>query len=422
MARSKATARKPKTPSGNQNEIKVGRVEKPKQVSTEEKSELKVAAKETPKALQKKQNKPPMSKKKKREIMAARESLASGETASEDQVRRKERDTRTLYIRFKDKQKLPENLECVKALHEDIQIARVPRQCAKKIQYAYLEFGTEAKLEVAKLSMEKNANLYVDYVGIGSKGGGKPKEERGGKGRNGKQINPTRLFITGLIDGMTEDKLKLLFPKCCSANIPKGSIRKGTLYGFVQFTNPADAKSAFEAAKKLTVQTQEGKEGQRITVLYATATKNPRAKQKEDPAEKPVNEKKKKSNTTIDSNGEVKGEIKNDPAENDKELVTKNAEVENGKKSKGQGKVVKKGNAATVEKEETDDNTDSDDDQDMENDADSEEEDADSNDVDENMENDEDSEEEDENSKDSSTNIEDQDEAEIEDSDDESDE
>jgi hypothetical protein len=77
----------------------VGRVEKPKQVSTEEKSELKVAAKETPKALQKKQNKPPMSKKKKREIMAARESLASGETASEDQVRRKERDTRTLYIR-----------------------------------------------------------------------------------------------------------------------------------------------------------------------------------------------------------------------------------------------------------------------------------------------------------------------------------
>ena len=74
---------------------------------------------------------------------------------------------------------------------------------------------------------------------------------------------------------MTEEKLKQLFPKCCKANIPKGSIRKGTLYGFVQFTNPADAKSAFEAAKKLTVQTQEGKEGQRITVLYATASKHP---------------------------------------------------------------------------------------------------------------------------------------------------
>ena len=74
---------------------------------------------------------------------------------------------------------------------------------------------------------------------------------------------------------MTEEKLKQLFPKCSSANIPKGSIRKGTLYGFVQFSNPADAKSAFEAAKKLTVQTQEGDGSQRITVLYATATKHP---------------------------------------------------------------------------------------------------------------------------------------------------
>ena len=107
-----------------------------------------------------------------------------------------------------------------------------------------------------------------------SKSGGKPKKERGGKGKNTKQINPCRLFITGLMQGMTEEKLKQLFPKCSSANIPKGSVRKGTLYGFVQFSNPADAKSAFEAAKKLTVKTQEGDGSQRITVLYATATKH----------------------------------------------------------------------------------------------------------------------------------------------------
>ena len=117
----------------------------------------------------------------------------------------------------------------------------------------------------------------MDYVGLKSKGGGKRKNERGsrGKGKTAKQINPTRLFVTGLIEGMTEDKLKQLFPKCYKANIPKGSIRKGTLYGFVQFDNPADAKSAFEAAKKLTVQTKEGKEAQRITVLYATASNHP---------------------------------------------------------------------------------------------------------------------------------------------------
>lgn len=123
--------------------------------------------------------------------------------------------------------------------------------------------------------------MYVDYVGLKSKDGGKPKNERGGKGKNTKQINPTRLFITGLMEGMTEEKLKQLFPKCSSANIPKGSIRKGTLYGFVQFSNPADAKSAFEAAKKLTVKTSEGDGSQRITVLYATATKHPQNKEKE---------------------------------------------------------------------------------------------------------------------------------------------
>ena len=123
--------------------------------------------------------------------------------------------------------------------------------------------------------------MYVDYVGLKSKDGGKPKNERGGKGKNTKQINPTRLFITGLMEGMTEEKLQQLFPKSSSANIPKGSVRKGTLYGFIQFSNPADAKSAFEAAKKLTVKTSEDGGSQRITVLYATATKHPQKKGQE---------------------------------------------------------------------------------------------------------------------------------------------
>ena len=59
----------------------------------------KEAAKETPNVLTKNKNKRPISKKQKREIKAARESLASGELASEDQVRRLERDSRTLYVR-----------------------------------------------------------------------------------------------------------------------------------------------------------------------------------------------------------------------------------------------------------------------------------------------------------------------------------
>merc|ERR1712141_447871 len=156
---------------------------------------------------------------------------------------------------------------------EDIQIVRVPRQAKKKLSFAFFEFSSEAKCEEAKIALGTNKSIYVDYVGTKSKNGGKQKEQRGGKGKNKQQINPTRLFITGLFEGMTEEKLKQLFPKCSSANIPKGSVRKGTVYGFVQFNNPSDAKSAFDAAKKLTVQTNEGKGGQHITVLYANRNK-----------------------------------------------------------------------------------------------------------------------------------------------------
>ena len=121
--------------------------------------------------------------------------------------------------------------------------------------------------------MAKTSQIYVDYVGAKSKGGDKPKEQRG-KGKAKAPINPTRLFINGLINGMTDDKLMQLFPKCQYATIPKGSIRKGTPYGFVQFSNPADAKAAFDAAQKLSVQSKEGGE-QHITVLYATASNHP---------------------------------------------------------------------------------------------------------------------------------------------------
>ena len=121
---------------------------------------------------------------------AARASLASGELASEDQVRRKERDLRTLYIRyvnflfqrmkfklsvrpqirfqeiakhkkvlilsrFKDIKKLPESPDVVKSLHEDIQDVRINRNATdknKRVRFAYVEFSSEAKCDEAKVS------------------------------------------------------------------------------------------------------------------------------------------------------------------------------------------------------------------------------------------------------------------------------
>ena len=76
-----------------------GKIEKPTQPKTKDKSALKKAAKETPAKLQNEKKPKPISKKKKELIKKARESLASGELASEDKDRRIERDSRTLYLR-----------------------------------------------------------------------------------------------------------------------------------------------------------------------------------------------------------------------------------------------------------------------------------------------------------------------------------
>ena len=76
-----------------------GKIEKPTQPKSKDKSALKKAAKETPAKLQNEKKPKPISKKKKEQIKKAREALASGELASEDKDRRIERDSRTLYLR-----------------------------------------------------------------------------------------------------------------------------------------------------------------------------------------------------------------------------------------------------------------------------------------------------------------------------------
>merc|ERR1712020_798226 len=103
--------------------------------------------------------------------------------------------------------------------------------------------------------------LYVDYVGNKSLSQGKTKIK--------KRIIPSRLFVTGLPKGMSNEVLENLFPKSKCANIPQRSMRRGGVYGFVDFENPADAKSAFDAANKLTMGIK-GQQGQPIQVMFAT--------------------------------------------------------------------------------------------------------------------------------------------------------
>jgi RNA recognition motif-containing protein len=119
-------------------------------------------------------------------------------------------------------------------------LVRTPRQgkkkVAQKIKYCYLEFVSEAECEKAKEELSKSGDrFFVDFVGEKSRNLRHTSKE-GGKPR---PINPMRLFVNGLPKSITAAKLKLLFPKSVNTQVKT----KGSVVGFVQFSNAGDAKS-----------------------------------------------------------------------------------------------------------------------------------------------------------------------------------
>lgn len=198
-----------------------------------------------------------------------RTKIASGELVKDELERVIQRDARSLYIRFA-KDNLPREPEEIKKLHPDIKFVRTPRLNIKlkdenqKIHYAFVEFGNEAECKAAKNKLAttqyEGSELFVDFVGEKSR----MKKVQDPKDKS--QFNPTRLFISGLAKGVTKTNLKQMFPKCSQAEIPSNAKKKGTAYGFIQFSTPSDAKAAFDAAQGLEVN------GFPITVLFAKRT------------------------------------------------------------------------------------------------------------------------------------------------------
>ena len=195
-----------------------------------------------------------------------RQAIANGDLVKDEIERKNSQDRRTLYVRFPEKQ--PTSADQIKELHSDIKFVRTPRMAAKKdsgvINYAFVEFGNEDECAAAKKKLSttqfKGGELFVDFVGE------KSKQKKHSDPKDKSQFNPLRLFISGLAPGINNDNLKEMFPKAAHAQIPKSSKKKGTSYGFVQFSNPADAKAAFDAAQDLEIS------GHRITVLFAKRT------------------------------------------------------------------------------------------------------------------------------------------------------
>jgi RNA recognition motif-containing protein len=180
----------------------------------------------------------------------------------DEKSRKTEQDSRTLYIRFPDKQ--PQTSEEIKELHSDIKFVRTPRLTSKQQQkagianticYAFIEFGDIEECKAAKdilaTTQFKGSEVYVDFVGENSKA---------------KQIAKTRLFVSGLAPEVDKSSLQEMFPKACSSFIPPRSKKRCTSYGFVQFSTPADAKAAFDAAQDMTIASHK------ITVILAKMT------------------------------------------------------------------------------------------------------------------------------------------------------
>merc|ERR1712098_106675 len=156
----------------------------------------------------------------------------------------------------------------------------------------------------------QGSELFVDFVGAASRS----KKQRDMKDKS--QFNPTRLFISGLAQGVTKSNLKAMFPKCSSADIPANVRKKGTAYGFIQFSSPSDAKAAFDAAQNLEVA------GHPITVLFAkrTAEKDDVIKKKKAEKRKIQNEKKNSKKLKVDGKIVKDDENKeNDDEDNDDE-------------------------------------------------------------------------------------------------------
>merc|ERR1711892_1267741 len=129
------------------------------------------------------------------------------------------------------------------------------------------------------------------------------------------QLNPTRLFVCGLADGGKKKNLQEMFPKAGSACIPQKSKKKGTSYGFVQFSTPADAKAAFDAAQDLTIANHK------ITVLFAkmTETKPQVLKKKAEKRKAKTEEKKLKKVKTDDTVEKKENEDEDEDDEDEEE-------------------------------------------------------------------------------------------------------
>jgi len=333
----------------------------------------------------------PVKKSTKEANKQARIAIKAGDITKDETDRKKEQDSRTLYVRFGDKTQLPSTADQIKELHPHIKFVRTPRTAVKgkktepAIGYAFVEFGNpeECKEAHKKLSttLYKGKELIVDFVGEKSKN--KKQKSQAQTNQATSRLNPTRLFICGLAPGVTQTHLKEMFPKASHADIPSRSRKKGTSYGFVQFATPGDAKAAFDAAKNLSIADHK------ITVLYAKITetkpevlkkKAEKRKAKKQSSDETESKKGKTENQDNEESGNENDEEDSDEEETDN--VKKESDDEEDDENDEESDEESEKAEESVKKAEEDNDQEEDDDDDDENEEDDEDDEDDENDKD----------------------------------------
>ena len=303
---------------------------------------------------------PPKKESQKAANKVARISIGSGDVHKEAEDRKTQQDQRTLYLRFS--KELPKSIDEIKELHSDIKFVRTPRTATKKgnsYSYAFVEFATQEECKEAKYKLSttqfKGTELYVDFVGE------KSKNNKKNRNITNAQLNPSRLFVSGLAPGVTESHLKEMFPKSSHALIPKTSRKSNVIFGFVQFSNPADAKAAFDAAKDLTISNHK------ITVLFAKKTDEREEVIKKKAEKRKLKQEEKQSKKSKSNDGKIVQSLHENVAEEKDDNDEKEDEV------------TEKGDNDTDSEEEedgVDDNDDDDENDDEDGDDDEEEDDG----------------------------------------------
>merc|ERR1711860_320311 len=308
-------------------------------------------------------SKKPVSKAIEEASKKARMAIATGELNQDELKRKTERDLRTLYVRFKNSTTAPATERDIYKLDKLIKDVRIPRQAKKTLNYCFMEFSDEKVCEAMKNKLAANPDLMVDFVGV------KSKSRTTGTTKK-RPINPTRLHVSGFSQGITSEKLKALFPKCSGASVPPACKNK-TAYGFVQFSNPADAKAAFDATQKLKVG-----DNQHITVIFARLQKHGsvvsgRGENKKDKTKKAeVEEKEAEKETAEDSDEDNDKNDGEEEAEDSNEEGDEEGDEEIANDEESDDDEDNEAEAEAEESDEAEENEEDSDDEEVENDND----------------------------------------------------